>query len=215
MDACFASLEEGRGINYIFKEEVLTSIEILGSDYSGNAEALSRLLGNNREQDLAYVSEVDFPALCELDHDGTTVAKAAEALRGRKRRMFFTTQIHLDCRVRSADRIMKRTRRYLRLADFLSPPIEPIARPIINRLRQDQALVDLMWGRLTSQSATISEKMSFSRMLAAARGLTTELRAWCEDELERYSSTTFVPVGIDVLARTTRPITWSLLEMLL
>jgi hypothetical protein len=102
------------------------------------------------------------------------------------------------------------------MADRHGFSLQSVARPIIRRLRQDDELADRVWGRLSGGNATASEKASLPQLLAAARGMTSELTGWCARELavQIDASKVAAQVGVDLVSRQVRPVAWSLLDLL-
>ena len=122
---------------------------------------------------------------------------------------------HLCCRKVSSDGVLNN---FLAL---LSDQVEPneiwdphMARPLVHRLRRDDDLVAMFEERLIA-SAPASEKVSLPRLLAAARGITSDVRAWAVREIDCQTSAVSGPeVGTDYSTGRLESVAQNLLEVI-
>ena len=215
LDYCMAALHEARGRNYIFVPEAISALEIIGRQFVGESQALSRLTMPLVSH--STLAEVEAVALCETGMADDQLWEIWGQLgRGRHRHwLFFNTRFQFACRLAHADEIMRLLDAYLFRAERRHRTIQPIARPLITRLGRDGDLAGRLWERLSGGQATASAKASFPKLLAAAEGLTTDLRDWCAAELKAQSDPSAITdVGIDLVKRQVQPIAWSLLDLL-
>ena len=84
---------------------------------------------------------------------------------------------------------------------------------IIRRIQNDDVTYGVMLKRLAEQPSP-GVKASFPRLLARARGMSDELRAWCISECERAKSDLVGEVGLDLVAGQLRLIALSLFDLL-
>jgi hypothetical protein len=85
--------------------------------------------------------------------------------------------------------------------------------PFVRRLREDDSLAAMFQQRL-GETASPSEKATVPRLLQFARGLTEELRSWCQDELARQVGQGNSPeFGFDLTAGVVRAVSQCLLDV--
>jgi hypothetical protein len=84
---------------------------------------------------------------------------------------------------------------------------------VIRRLKQDDAACARMRQLLFDQPSP-GMKASFPRLLARARGLTDDLRAWCRSATQINQDIFIGEVGLDLIAGQTRLVAQSLFDIL-
>ncbi len=89
-----------------------------------------------------------------------------------------------------------------------------MARPLIRRLGKDDNLASIFEKQLQG-SPTVVEKLSFSKLLAAARGVSATVRTWAVNEIDFQASNPSGPqIGIDYSTGKFEPVAHGLLEVL-
>ena len=216
LEFCLAALQEARGKNYVYVAEALTALEVLGTQFEGDRRALDALVAPLTLH--GVLGEADAVALCEVGASEEQLRHAWDTLRrgwGKWHSLFFMTHFHFACRLASTDTVLAMLQEFLFVLDRRSSLIQPIARPLIARIRRDPELNKRLWERLTSGQATASEKSTIPRLLAAAIGMTTELWEWCRAELDaQLDPSSIASVGVDLVRRQVQPVAWSLLDLL-
>ena len=84
---------------------------------------------------------------------------------------------------------------------------------IVRRLKTDDAAYARMFELLFDQPSARGES-ELPRLLAHARGLTADLRNWCQRETQRDKEIFVGEVGMDLIAGQTRFVTQSLFDIL-
>jgi len=89
-----------------------------------------------------------------------------------------------------------------------------VARPVLRRLQTDDSLLAMLFQRLLTVPAP-SEKASIPKLISAARGVSSELKAWCIEEVDRQMCGEISPqIGFDLIYGELRPVTHALLDVL-
>ena len=89
-----------------------------------------------------------------------------------------------------------------------------VSRPVIRRLHVDDDLGAIMFERLQDEPSP-SEVATLPRLISAARGLSSELREWCNAEAnDQLEARKPVAIGVDLLTGLRRPVAHCLLDAL-
>lgn len=200
-------------------ERILVAAELLGENFRGDSIVLERILSNVRQgffppfwvimalaegwydsdefgrlsdQVLQVGFEENFQEEFELNNIGYF---ALVCRKGTSNLMFnFLSQVFQQANSRS----------YIRDHSL-----------IVRRLQTDEQLLVMLNNHLQNSPST-TEKATIPGLIARARGLPPELRHWCFNEVNAQLQDNSPPLmGIDLIARGIRPITHSLLDVLL
>lgn len=82
------------------------------------------------------------------------------------------------------------------------------------RLSRDEECYFRLFNMLDSENLIINERSSIPRLLTLAKGVSTELNAWCEKELKRQESKFMHEQGYDIVSNHIRPVFHSLIDVL-
>ena len=186
LECCLSALHREPDRFPRYRDEDMVAAELLGEHFGGDQEVLLQLTSG---------WTVDSPrqgvilALCEGWTESHLLDELIEALKNQRLELTYATYFQLLSHKAEPEFI------FHRLCDELSKPIpnkwifSDITRPILRRLRTDDQLAALLVERLY-QDPTPSEKASFLRFISVARGLSTGLREWCIEEVDRQLSGT-------------------------
>lgn len=84
---------------------------------------------------------------------------------------------------------------------------------LVRRLQADDEVFNLLSGRM-AKNPTSGEKASLPRLLTRARGLSDDLRCWCNDEITRSErDNAIAEVGMDLVAGEHRIVCQSLMDV--
>ena len=148
-----------------------------------------------------WVKSEEFKQMCDL---------LSESQQG----LTYSTYFQLGSRAIPTDEFLRSLLDFIKRVDRSELlRSQMIARPLIRRLRKDDELLELLVARLQS-TPSLTEKASFPRLIALARGATL-VRQWCAEELERQTNGSVFPeIGVDLIEGRLRPVAHSLLEVL-
>jgi hypothetical protein len=219
LEYCLGALDGKAGEYFTSKEDtVLVAAELLGSHFAGDGEVLEHF-----SKHLASKGEVSFSneglliALCEGWPESEQLQQAVEAARS-KRLSSYSVYFHLAALKHDSQAFFESLAAMLEQSssgevDFRRTS-RPVVRPILRRLRMDNDLHALMNRRLW-ETPTASEKATLPRLIKSARGMSTDLRAWCAEEIDRQSTGSVPPeVGFDLHVGALRPVPHCLLTVL-
>jgi len=89
-----------------------------------------------------------------------------------------------------------------------------ISRPVLRRLQTDDTFFEMLIERLQN-NPTPFEKATLPMLIGVARGLTSEIRTWCIEEVNHQLSGNESPeIGFDLIFGELRPVAHSLLDVL-
>jgi hypothetical protein len=189
--------------------EVASSL--LGEHFAGNARALEQVLAG-RAGECLYGRTV--LALTEGWPDHPYLEAAYQGLREYEWRAGDLTWQRLVCRHGTAEEVRGELGHVCRTRPVELRQQGFSIRPFIQRLRRDAELAARLLA-LLREEPTPSEKASLARLLAASRGASAELRAWCEAELLRQNRHLPAPeAGLDIFLKEQRCVTQSLIDVL-
>lgn len=190
----------------------IAAAEVIASQFAGDS--------TTHDEIAALVTDKIIPsgpviALC----DGWPASKLLDALFERLSRnhqdLLLPAQLQMICLKSNPEVVLQNLDRLINNVHDTYWAFWPSTlRPIINRAKQDEAVLGEMRGWLDSDP-TCHVKASIPRILSAASGLGDQLRRWCEVEVERlYNSPGIPDSGFDVHTGRIRPIVHTLLEIL-
>ncbi len=209
-EVCLRGLHYSGNTNWDTFSTAITAGEVLGRNFSsdqGLEDQLSRGLDQNPRDDGAIM------ALCE----GWPTSAALPALRLRltgQPQLPIPVTFKLMSTITPEDRLVE----YLAWAanelggDLWESPAHWIP-SVIRRLKQDDAACERMRQSLLEKPSP-GVKASFPRLLARARGLTEELRSWCQSEVRADRDVFVGEVGLDLIAGQMRLVSHSLFDIL-
>jgi hypothetical protein len=211
LECCLSTLHRESDRFSRYHDEDMVAAELLGEHFGGDQEVLLQLTSG---------WTVDFPrrgvilALCEGWPESHLLDEIIEAWQDQRLELSYVAFFQLLSRKAQPEFI------FHRLCEELSKRIPnkwvfgDITRPLLRRLRTDDQFAALLVERL-QQDPTPSEKATFLRFISVVRGLSTVLREWCIEEVDRQLSETQSPeVGIDAISGEFRPVIHSLLDAL-
>ncbi len=194
-----------------------TAAELLGAHFGGDPHALRRLLAKRRlpsvQEDL--FDERLIAALCEGWPESKELDQIFNAAKEFQPQLSRQTYFQLICRKNRSRFIFERLLDVIREGEFDSYVRRlPIARPVIRRLQTDDDLARLLTSHLIGDPSS-SDKATIPRLLAAARGVPTELRQWCiQQSAKQMEEGSFPQTGFDLVSREVRPVVHSLFDVL-
>lgn len=220
IEYCMLALERNSPNPHYISDEARYATELLGKHFTGDDEVLKRLmkLGIAQEPDSSdgkkVIPEKLIIALCEGWVKSEEFNQMCDLLSQSKQGLTYSTYFQLGSRAIPTDEFLRSLLDFLKRVDRSERlRSQMIARPLIRRLRKDDELLELLVARLQS-SPSLTEKASFPRLIAIAKGA-TEVRQWCVEELERQTNGSVFPeVGLDLIEGRLRPVAHSLLDVL-
>jgi DNA replication protein DnaC len=183
--------------------------ELLGKHFNKDEKVLTQIMAlHNKEK----VNLNIIIALCEGWSESKELKNTCKLLVG-KRLPYITWFQILSCMTHSD--IFSELIKLLTYAEFFPQwQSQAIARPIIRRIQKDNdfttKIIEHLWN-----DPTPSEKISLTKLLISAKGISSDLREWCIKEVDNQlmiSETS--SIGFDLLTGTLQPVVYSLLETL-
>jgi hypothetical protein len=209
-ELCLSGLRYTGHTNWDTFSTTITAGEVLGRNFSSD-HGLEDHLTHNLEENPRDAGTI--MALCE----GWPASTALQALRSRLGggpQLPIPVAFKLMSVVTPPDRLVDAL---TRAADTLQGDLwESLVHwipSIVRRLKTDDAAYARMFELLFDQPSP-GVKASFPRLLAHARGLTADLRNWCQRETQRDKEIFVGEVGMDLIAGQTRFVTQSLFDIL-
>ena len=199
-------------------ERILVAAELLGENFGGDLTILERIASNTKK---------DFPppswviiALAEGWHDSEDFGRIFDQVfqegveRFLQEEMTLLSLRHqaLIYRKGTSDLVFNVLRRLFQYADSRNQIRDRSL--IIQRLQTDEKLLEMLINHL-QESPTDTEKATIPKLIGKARGVSLWLRNWCSDELNAQLISDFSCVGIDLITGGLRPLTHSLLDVIL
>ena len=173
------------------RETAVVASEILGANFSSNSELLDRV-NESRSEGHVYGKEV--LALCSAWPDQDLLHQAYEQMKGG--RVFADeVSVRLICGIGTQDEVVDLIERICRTIRLPNSSFLLFARPIVQRISRDADLAERLVRRLRTDS-TDSTKVTVLKLLSAAIGLDSEMRDWCELEMNKQYR--IQQVGVDI-----------------
>jgi NACHT domain len=212
LEYCLQTLGGGEIRNNYERKMVMMAAELLGEHFGGDVEVLKLVITG---RDLDQGDESLILTLCEGWPKSEELDHVYEWVKEHKPPLSNIAYFQLICR-KGASHIVFRA--FLKaLADFERNHylyVIPIIRPVIRRIQTDEELFSALMERLQKNPGS-SEKATIPRLISSARGVSSELRTWCVEEIERQLNGQKSPdVGLDLISGELRPIAYSLLDAL-
>jgi hypothetical protein len=201
---CIGDDQHGRS-----REGVAVAAELLGTHFGGDSDVLGHIVSGSPE---GHIDEKVIIALCEGWPESEELERIFEIVHKQRVPMSYATYFQLICRKSSS----------VVLFDYLMSSFEPhrrwgsrgISRPILRRLERDNSFCRMLFKRLQNNPSP-SEKATIPRLIGVARGVSSELRTWCTEEVNHQLSGKKSPeIGFDLITGELRPVAHSLQEVL-
>jgi hypothetical protein len=194
------------------RENVAVAAELLGTHFGGDNEILGHIISGSSEE---HIDKNVILALCEGWPESEEMNRVFEIVRIHEIPLDYNLYFQLICRKSPSKAVFDA------LIAFLTSPkahkrwVYPnISRPVLRRLRTDDRFFEMLIERLQN-NPTPSEKATIPMLIGAARGLTSELRNWCIEEVNRQLCGNESPeIGFDLIIGELRPVAQSLLDVL-
>jgi hypothetical protein len=218
-DYCLSSIE-GYQSQSLFGEQIypdaIVAAEILGNHFRGDEGVLQSLLAMCPDDTL---SEEVWIALQTGWYDDPRVEQIREKQRGLDRRISLVTAFALS----RFDAEYKEKATQFLVDDFLNLLAQlekapwlchpSLARVVTQHFQSNERFGNMLLERLNS-TPSASEKATIPRIIAAGKGVSAELRAWCISEISAQLSGTRSPeIGFDITSREFRPVVHCLLDI--
>jgi len=194
--------------------ESVSAAEMLGEHFEGDSDVYAQLETKTMTNPW-FVPTTALIALCEGWPNSEAVQKAFDQFEAGGRADITIETWALLCTKCSSEVVLGSLLDLLKCYSDPNPWWDPHwARPVIRRLRTDLDLFRQLESRIRG-SLTPSEKITIPKLLASARGTSSELTAWVTSEIERQLDSASSPeVGADLVVGEFRPVVDSLLELL-
>ncbi len=215
LNHCLSSLHlTGRSYSLGDLEIALTSAELLAEHFGGDDDILHALT-TKPIVDGNWVAEGALIALCIGWPNCEELERVWKAVKDNKIRLLYPTFFHLLSAKADSSEIFKHLTKALSTPTPLTVWAAPgVAKPIISRLEKDVQLSDLVLGKLNYEISP-SEKVTMPRLLCLARGVSPQLRSWCQEELDNQFHTKHPSeIGFDLIIGSFRPVVQSLMSVL-
>jgi hypothetical protein len=186
------------------------AIELLERDFSGDAVVRDALEAKLRGESHMHGHRAMW-ALCELAPDSPVLVQEMERLRPHLSvngdwLIQSSFDMALVCTAGTSQEVFSVIRFILR---GCRPNFRYFAkglyRPIVRRLAMDSDLQDMLWRELPD-TPNASERGSFLSLLVSVRGLTPDLRQWCQTECDRRLDGVTATLGMDIATGLIRPV---------
>lgn len=185
--------------------------ELLASNFGADEAILLRLL---EAEDAPQTPEGVTIALCEGWPESPQLARIRSNYREEQVQVTYLTWFQMQSRFGSGEVLTDALRHYLiDAASGVAAVIPALARPIVRRLRSDADFAHLV-GSVLRASPTPSEQATLPRLLAAAQGLSDELRTQVVAAVEAQLASPAPEFGVDLRAGKPRLVAHVLLDLL-
>lgn len=193
-------------------EEAVVAAELLGVDYAGDSDLLAHIM---TERARKQVYEKVILVLCEGWPESEELGLIFEVIKTKNVPLSYPAYFQLISRKSKSEIVFKAIINELSSFDYIKEyHMQAISRPVLRRLQTDNNLAAMLTKKL-KDDPTASEKATIPRLIAAARGITPELRVWSNEELNRQLTGKQSPqVGVDLIMGELRPVVHSLLDVL-
>lgn len=209
-EVCLSGLHYSGNTNWDTFSTAITAGEVLGRNFSsdkGLEDQLSRNLDQNPRDDGAIMG------LCEGWPSSTALQTLRSRLTGQPQ-LPIPVAFKLMSTVTPEDRLVESLEWAVNQlgGDLWESPAHWIP-SVIRRLKQDDAAYERM-RKILLEKLSPGIKASFPRLLARARGLTGDLRSWCQSEALDDRDVLVGEVGFDLIAGQMRLVSHSLFDLL-
>ena len=199
------------GISLLDYTGAVEAAVIIGNYFAGDSEFLRVLLQmcseGNREEALIWSLAEGWPLEAE-------VRAVLKSYITPELRVLPLTCMYLTCTLDQPRTVMMM---FLCLRDSIDRfyhSLRFVARPLIRRLKNDEELATNLWAHLQTTDDSFA-RISIPPLLAAARGLSPELREWCMNELTKQARKSARPeADFDLLTSSYRSMPVVLLDIL-
>lgn len=194
------------------RENVAVAAELLGTHFGGDSDVLGRIISGSPEE---HIDENVILALCEGWPKSEELERIFEIVRKHKIPLDYNTYFQLICRKSPSKAVFDALIAFMSSLEAHNRwGYQGISRPVLRRLQTDDTFFEMLIERLQN-NPTPSEKATISRLISVARGLTSELRTWCIEEVNSQLSGNESPeIGFDLIIGELRPVAHSLLNVL-
>nr|QNO56865.1 hypothetical protein KGHFPOIM_00007 [Methanosarcinales archaeon ANME-1 ERB7] len=194
------------------REGVAVAAELLGTHFGGDSEVLGHIISGSPEE---HIDENVILALCEGWPESEEMNRIFEMVRKQEQPLEYGTYFQLICRKSPSKAVFDDLIALISSVEAHNRwRYQGISRPVLRRLRTDDTFFEMLIERLQN-NPTPSEKATISRLISVARGLTSELRNWCIEEVNHQLSGNESPeIGFDLITGELRPVAHSLLDVL-
>jgi hypothetical protein len=212
LEYCLKALCIGDDQNDCPRERVAVAAELLGTHFGGDSEVLGRITSGSPEE---HIDENVILALCEGWPKSEELERIFEIVRKQKQPLDSATYFQLICRKSPSKAVFDAIIAFMSSLEAHNRwGYQNISRSVLRRLRTDDRFFEMLIERLQN-NPTPSEKATIPRLIGVARGLTSELRNWCIEEVNHQLSSKKSPeIGFDLIIGELRPVAHSLLDVL-
>jgi len=209
LEYCLKALCIGDDQHGCSREGVAVAAELLGTHFGGDSDVLGRIISGSPEE---RIDENVILALCEGWPKSEELERIFEIVHKQRVPLSYATYFQLICRKSSSVVVF----------DALMSSFEPhrrwgsrgISRPILRRLEMDNSFCRMLF-KCLQNNPTPFEKATIPRLIGVARGVSSELRTWCTEEVNHQLSSKKSPeIGFDLIVGELRPVAHSLQEVL-
>ena len=213
LDYCLKALFEDQDQTLGTLEQVVTAAEILGTQFGGRQDVLARIMQQNERDRL---DDAFILALCEGWPKSTELEEILDLVRKAKHPpISWASHVWLRC-LRSRPGVLLDFVHKMLIGYGTSWKLQYVgtSRPILLRLSADDELLALMVAGLKSGSSS-AERVTFARLLGAARPGNPEFREWCLCTLEAaLAGRQVLEVGFDLTVGDLVPLPHVLMDIL-
>ena len=211
LDFCLNAISK-ENKHYDSKQIAYTAIEILCEDFGGDNEVLGYL---TEQYNSHNISESNYALLlCEGWPKSTKIDEIFQKLKDRDNKSNLSIWYPLICQKGKKevvfDSIKDDLSNWVYIDSFYS---KIIAKAIVFRIKDEDEFYKNLIGYLLS-SSNPSDKVSISKLLVIARGMSSEIRDWCLKELNLQLDNNSSEVGLDLTTGQVTPVVYALLDLL-
>ena len=212
LEYCLKALCIGDDQHNCSIEGVAVAAELLGTHFGGDSDVLGHITSGSHEE---HIDENVILALCEGWPKSEELERIFEIVRKQKQPLDYPTYFQLICRKSPSKAVFDDLIALISSVEAHNRwGYQGISRPVLRRLQTDDTFFEMLIERLQN-NPTPSEKATISRLISVARGLTSELRTWCIEEVNHQLSGNESPeIGFDLIIGELRPVAHSLLDVL-
>lgn len=212
LEYCLKALCIGDDQNDCSREGMAVAAELLGTHFGGDSDVLGRITSGSPEE---HIDENVILALCDGWPKSEELERIFEIVRKQKQPLDYATYFQLICRKSPSKAVFDALIAFMSSLEAHNRwGYQNISRPVLHRLRTDDSFFEMLIERLQN-NPTPSEKATIPMLIGVARGLTSELRNWCIEEVNRQLCGKKSPeIGFDLIIGELRPVAHSLLDVL-
>jgi len=192
------SLGSSGEVEIVHGKDATSAAQIIGAHFEGKREVLNRLVESKK---LEHASDETIIALCEGWWDSGELGRIFDHVKRSKRQLSLPAYFYLISRKSPANIVFQAIKDILD-SDYSNRhfSLSIIAEPLIRRIRSDDELAELLMEELEKGDNPAS-KVTISRLLISARGLSEKLKCWCIEELkQQLDAGTYSEIGFDLLS---------------